>query len=74
MKSRGVGRASKGLLTKNRHCTNYLAIPSLILATMPGGGKFYPPRSWSTTLLEVMLVVLLVVLVGALLLQLHWLR
>jgi serine/threonine protein kinase len=31
-------------------------------------------RSWSTVLLEVMLVVLLVVLVGALLSQLHWLR
>jgi hypothetical protein len=35
---------------------------------MPGGRKFHPPRGWSTTLLEVMLAVLLVVLVGALLL------
>jgi hypothetical protein len=45
-----------------------------ILVAMPGGRKFYPPRSWSTVLLEVMLVVLLIVLVWGLLSQLHWLR
>jgi len=55
---------------KNRHSAHNPA--QHIFIAMPGGRKFYPPRSWSTVLLKVMLIVLLVVLVGALLYQLHW--
>jgi hypothetical protein len=33
---------------------------------MPGGSRYVPPRSWSTVLLEAMLVVLVIVLIGAL--------
>jgi hypothetical protein len=39
---------------------------------MPGlRNKFYPPRSWSTTLAILMLIVLLAVLLGVLVLQLR---
>ncbi len=62
-------------LTKNPDYTNNPAkARPYILVPMPGLRRFYPPRSWSTTLLTLMLVVLLAVLLGALFSQLHWFR